>query len=284
MKERPAVAYFLALGAAILYGVSDFAGGLASRKKTTLVVFFFAQAAGLVALATIQALLPAATPTRTDVLWGAAAGLTGGVGVALLYHALAIGAMAVVAPTTAVCAVAIPVVISVLLGERPSPLGIAGIALAIGAIILVSHERGAKGAASSRGIGIALASGVLIGLFFVSLARTERAAALWPLVVARVLSVAVFGALLLARRQPLGMPARVAALTLVCGVLDALANTLYLLATREGRLSVVVTLASLYPAATVLLARLFLRERLNPWQRAGVLGALGAFVLIVRGD
>src|SRR5262249_19780700 len=139
MKERPAVAYFLALGAAILYGVSDFAGGLASRKKTTLVVFFFAQAAGLVALATIQALLPAATPTRTDVLWGAAAGFTGGVGVALLYHALAIGAMAVVAPTTAVCAVAIPVVISVLLGERPSPLGIAGIALAIGAIILVSH-------------------------------------------------------------------------------------------------------------------------------------------------
>lgn len=278
------MAYFLALGAAILYGVSDFAGGLAARKKTTLVVFFIAQAAGLIALAMIQALLPAATPTRADVLWGAAAGLTGGVGVALLYHALAIGAMAVVAPTTAVCAVAIPVLISVLLGERPSPLGAAGIALAIAAIILVSRERSAKGAASSRGIGIALASGVLIGLFFVSLARTERAAALWPLVVARVLSVAVFGVVVVARRQPLGMPARVAALTLVCGVLDGLANTLYLLATREGRLSLVVTLASLYPAATVLLARLFLRERLNPWQRAGVVGALGAIVLIVRGD
>src|SRR5262249_39052632 len=115
-------------------------------------------------------------------------------------------------------------------------------------------------------------------------ARTGRAAALWPLVVARVSSVAVFGALVLARRQPLGMTARVAALTLACGVLDALANTLYLLATHEGHLSVVVTLASLYPAATVLLARLSLRERLDPWQRAGVLGALGAIVMIVRAD
>src|SRR5690348_11288935 len=88
-------------------------------------------------------LLPQAAPTRVDLLWGAAAGLTGGIGVALLYHALAIGTMAVVAPTTAVCAVAIPVVVSVLLGERPVPLAVAGIALGIVSIVLVSQHQGA---------------------------------------------------------------------------------------------------------------------------------------------
>src|SRR6266702_1054067 len=93
-------------------------------------------------LALIMPLLPHASPARADVLWGAAAGLSGGIGVALLYHALATGTMALVAPTTAVCAVAIPVVVSVLLGERPMPLAVAGIALWMVSLVLASNEQG----------------------------------------------------------------------------------------------------------------------------------------------
>src|SRR5512134_760968 len=102
-------ALLLALGSAVLYGAGDFTGGLTTRRASTIPVVIFSQASGLVLLALLIPLLPAASPTRADLLWGATAGLAGGVGVALLYHALAIGTMSVVAPTTAVCAVAIPV-------------------------------------------------------------------------------------------------------------------------------------------------------------------------------
>src|SRR5439155_4173993 len=135
------VAYLLAIGSAVLYGAADFTGGLTTRRAGTIPVVLLSQAAGLIMLALIMPLLPHASPARPDVLWGAAAGLSGGIGVALLYHALATGTMAVVAPTTAVCAVAIPVVVSVLLGERPMPLAVAGIALGMVSIVLVSQQQ-----------------------------------------------------------------------------------------------------------------------------------------------
>src|SRR2546426_704783 len=112
------MAYLLAIGSAVLYGAADFTGGLTTRRAGTIPVVLLSQAAGLIMLALIMPFLPHASPARADVLWGAAAGLSGGIGVALLYHALATGTMAVVAPTTAVCAVAIPVVVSVLRSEE----------------------------------------------------------------------------------------------------------------------------------------------------------------------
>src|ERR1700674_3056276 len=111
--------YLLAIGSALLYGAADFTGGLATRRAGTIPVVALSQLSGLVLLALLLPLLPHASPSRADLLWGVCAGLTGGIGVALLYRALAIGKMAGVAPTTAVCAVAIPVLVSVLLGERP---------------------------------------------------------------------------------------------------------------------------------------------------------------------
>src|SRR5919109_2654562 len=130
------MAYLLAIGSAVLYGAADFTGGLTTRRggAGTLPIVVLSQASGLVLLALILPLLPHASPSRADLLWGAAAGVTGGVGVALLYRALAIGTMAVVAPTTALCAVALPVVVSLLLGERPGPIPLAGIAVGLGAI------------------------------------------------------------------------------------------------------------------------------------------------------
>jgi drug/metabolite transporter (DMT)-like permease len=283
--------YFLAIGSAVLYGAADFTGGLTSRRAGAIPVVFLSQASGLVLVALLLPLLPHASPTRPDLVWGAVAGLTGGIGVALLYHALSIGIMAVVAPTTAVCAVAIPVVVSVLLGERPVPLAIAGIALGIGSIVLVSRQTTAQpespGPTSrgrhASGVGIALLSGIAIGFFFLSLARTSPDAGLWPLIAARSVSVALFGVLALGGKQSLRMRGRVAALVAFGGTIDMLANALYMVAAQQGPLSTVVTLSSLYPASTVLLARLILGERLNTWQITGVGCALAAVVLIVSG-
>jgi uncharacterized membrane protein len=230
-----------------------------------------------------------AAPTTSDLLWGGVAGLAGGVGVALLYRALAIGRMAIVAPTTAVCAVAIPVTAAMLLGERPSAGRLLGMGLAIVAIVLVSQQRPVGESddhplVSRRlppGLGLALMSGVAIGFFFLALARTAPTAGLWPLLAARVVSVALFVVSAVVSGRSLRMAAPVAAFVIAAGVVDMLANALYLIATRYGSLSVVVTLSSLYPASTVTLARIVLGERLSPLQGVGIACALVAVALIV---
>jgi len=284
-------AYFLAIGSAVLYGAADFTGGVATRRASTTAVVVLSQSCGLVLIALLLPLLPHAEPSRSDLLWGAAAGLTGGIGVALLYHALAIGSMTVVAPTTAVCAVTIPAGVSILLGERPAPMAVAGILLGIASIVLVSRQPVDPAASRTepprflpRGVGIALISGVAIGLFLLTFAQTRPQAGMWPLLAARVVSVALFAVIVLVRRGSLRMPARVAGLSLAGGAVDMLANALYLVAARLGPLSVVVTLSSLYPASTVLLARAILGERLGRWQILGVGCALTAIVLIIGGS
>jgi drug/metabolite transporter (DMT)-like permease len=283
------VAYVLALVSAALYGAADFIGGLASRRAATVLVVIVTQAAGLILLAILLPLLPDASASRPDLLWGVAAGLSGSAGVALLYRALAIGTMAIVAPTTAVCAVAIPVLAGVALGERPPAITVAGIALALVAIVLVSQQgsngpsraAGVRGALLPPGLGLALLSGVAIGLFFLSLARTGAGAGLWPLLVARSVSLLLFGAIAAAQRTPLRMAPAVLGIAIAGGVLDMGANALYLVAVRGGPLTAVVTLSSLYPASTVVLAAVILRERLNRAQIAGIACALAAVLLIV---
>jgi len=276
-----------ALASAAFYGAADFLGGLASRRANTVIVVAVAQLSGLIALGLVLPFLPPATPTHHDWIWGAAAGVTGGIGVALLYRALAIGSMAIVAPITAVCAVTVPVAASIALGERPGIGTMSGIVLAIIAIVLVSRQHipegddGADRSVRMRAAGTAFGSGVAIGLFFIALAHTKADAGMWPLVAARGLSSAMFVALAFATQRSLLMPARVAATVIVGGVLDVLANVLYLVASRYGPLSVVVTLASLYPASTVLLARFVLGERLSGSQTFGVVCALAAVMLIV---
>lgn len=282
--------YLLAIGSAVLYGAADFTGGLASRRAGTTPVVLLSQGSGLFLLALILPFLPHAEPLRPDLLWGVAAGFTGGAGVALLYRALAIGTMTVVAPTTAVCAVAIPAGVAVALGERPVPLAIAGILLGIVSIVLVSREESAHspgGAPAPRlrspGIGTALAAGVAIGLFFLCLARTRSEAGMWPLLVSRTVSVGLWASIAVVSRRSVRMPVRLGGLAVACGAVDMLANALYLLATKLGPLSIVVTLSSLYPASTVLLARVTLGERLSAWQVTGVGCALLAIALIVGG-
>jgi uncharacterized membrane protein len=281
------VVYFLALASAALYGAADFLGGLASRRASTIAIVLVSQAAGLVPLTLLLFVLPGA-PSGQDFVWGAIAGLAGSVGVALLYRALAIGTMSIVAPTTAVCAVMLPVLVEALRGERLPPMTQGGIGLAVVAIVLVSQQDSPEsvGAGSTRrviplGIGLALMSGVAIGLFFLALARTSAAAGLWPLFASRGLSMVIFGGIAAAGSQGLRLDSKVLKIAVTCGVVDMLANALYLLASRGGPLSVVVTLASLYPASTVVLARVVAGERLSRRQGIGVACALAAVVVIV---
>jgi drug/metabolite transporter (DMT)-like permease len=278
------VTYALAVFSSITYGAADFLGGLATKRSTTFSVVVFSQLAGLILVLLSLPFLPPSAPTTADFAWGAACGLAGGIGVALLYRGLAIGLMSVVAPVTAVCAVIIPVVVGVALGERPSGLAILGVFLAIAAIVLVSqtgHLEGGKRA--TTGVGIAIASGIAIGIFLVFLQRTGPSAGLWPLIAARVVSVAFFTLAGLVSRASLVPQRESMRLVVGCGALDMLANILYLLAVRQGLLSIVATLVSLYPASTVLLARIVLGERLRLLQQAGVACAVVAIVLIVSG-
>lgn len=277
----------LALASAVLYGSADFFGGLTARRANTIATVVWSQAAGLVLLLLVLPFLPGTTVSRGDWLWGFVAGFSGGIGVAFLYRALAVGTMAVVAPTTAVIAAMIPVLFAFALGERLRPLTFAGVGLALLAIFLVSRPPSTKpDAASSRnsfppGFGLALLSGVSVGIFFLSLARTSPAAGMWPLIAARISSISLFAIIALVAKRTLRMSAPAATTATLGGALDMAANAVYMIAARVGPLSIVVTLASLYPAATVILARVILKEHLSWSQLAGLSAALLAVVLIV---
>ena len=269
-------AYFLAVISSITYGAADFCGGLATKRGTPLLaVVVFSQLTGLVLVMIALPFLPRAAPTAIDFAWGAAAGLAGGIGVALLYRALAVGVMSVVAPVTAVCAVIVPLLVGLLLGERPTLLAMIGVALAVLAIVLVSQS-GEKHAAT--GVLTAIGSGVIIGFFLVFLARSGPSAGLWPLIAARVVSVSFFAVPNRAVPSRKSLP-----LIIGGGALDMLANILYVLAVRQGLMSIVAALTSLYPTSTIILARIVLRERLRAVQMAGVACAGLAIVLIVTG-
>jgi drug/metabolite transporter (DMT)-like permease len=283
--------YILALLSAAFYGAADFTGGFASRRAPMFTVVTISQLAGLLSLLVVLPLLGPASPATADYAWGAASGIAGGFGVGLLYRALAIGTMGVVAPTTSVLAVVIPVLASVLRGEALPTLVLGGIGLAIAAIVLLGQESAHPDHPAPRppqyglpsGMWHALASGVAIGFFFLLLANAKAEAGLWPLVTARVAGVPLFAVIVLATGAPFRLPPGLLGLVIGGGVLDMLANVLYLLATRYGSLAVAVTLVSLYPASTVALARVVLRERLSRLQVVGMVGALVAVVLIVQG-
>jgi drug/metabolite transporter (DMT)-like permease len=277
----------LALTAALFYGSADFFGGLTARRANTVATVVVSQLVGLILLAAALPFLPAAVVSPRDWFWGVSAGVFGGAGVALLYRALAVGTMAVVAPITAVISAIIPVLFGFAIGERVGWLTAAGIVLALIAIVLISQQTAPSEKSGSRtgrlpaGILVALLAGVAIGLFLLSLARTTSASGMWPLVVARLTSVTLFALAAVATGKTLRMQRPATVTASAGGVLDMLANVLMMLAARVGPLSIVVTLVSLYPAATVVLARFVLGERLSAAQNIGIVCALVAVVLIV---
>jgi drug/metabolite transporter (DMT)-like permease len=275
------VAAVLALFSAATYGIGDFCGGLAARRAPATTVVLWSHLLGLLLLST-STLFVAGERSGGDLLLGGVGGLAGAAGVGLLYKGLSIGRMSVVAPITALLTAALPVVASYIEGERPGAGAVVGMALALVAIVLVSAEGGGTLRPSDlRGVTYALGAGLGFGLFFVALSHTGDDAGMWPLVASRAASVTVVGGVALLGLIPRTPPEPGSrALTAAAGALDAQANVLYLLAVREGLVSVVSVLAALYPVSTVILARVILKERFARIQVAGMALALPAIVLM----
>lgn len=280
----------LALAAAGMWGAADFMGGIAARRWSAFRVAFLGQLVGLVIVIAALPFLPGEA-IRADLLWGAEAGVFGGVGALFLYRGLAEGRMNVVAPITAVTAAALPVGAGLALGATPGPAALTGVALAIGAVALLGmqqHPQSEDEAAptgrvlSARGLGTALAAGMGFGLFFTLMAQTSIESGLWPLLSNRLVSCTILGAILVIwslRRNSAGGTGG-GRLATASGTLDMTANVAYLLAAQRGSLALVAVLASLYPAGTVLLSRFVLKEPLGRLHAAGLLLALVAIVLI----
>ncbi|GAB3088900.1 EamA family transporter [Micromonospora schwarzwaldensis] len=269
----------LAAVSAIAFGTADFSGGKASRHADPIAVTVVSQCLSLPLLVALVFVVPGA-PSRADVTWGLLAGVAGFAGVVLLYRALATGAMAVVAPVTAITAAIVPIVAGLLVADSPGAVALSGAGLAVVAIALVSlGQRGGAGRLSGRIIGTALAAGLLFGIFFALLGQADERAGMWPVLAVRVSSVA-FGLALAARTGArLRLGPRVLGWAAAAGLLDSAANALFLAAAGRGHLSVVAAIASLYPASTVLLALAVDRERLRPVQLAGLGFAAAALVL-----
>ncbi len=289
------MAVLLALLSAVGYGLSDFAGGLVSRRASVWSVALLAQLSS--ALSTVLlALLGGGSPTRADFAWAAVAGVATGVGTGFLYRGLAAGRMGVVAPVSAVGAAVVPVVVGVAVGERPGLLVWLGILAALPGIWLVSStpvdplhhsDQDTEAAATARRTDSGLLDGVLagvgFGVLFASLGQVPEEAGMWPLALAQSLSVPAVALLAVALgagwlpREPH------AAWGLVCGPLGAAAAALFLLATQTGLLTVAAVITSLYPAVTVLLAATLLREPIHRAQAAGLAVCAGAVALVAGG-
>jgi drug/metabolite transporter (DMT)-like permease len=282
------MALLLGLLVALSYGTGDFFGGLGAKRAPAITVVLGSFALSAVLLAIVNGgwvlLGTAPTPADADLHLGVAVGLIGPVSLGLLYRGLATGRMSIVAPITAVVAAIVPLAWGLATGERPSALALAGVAVALVAVVLISsapthedHPEDAPVPPLAEVLPPAVLSGLGFGAIFVLLGAASDDAGLWPLMVSRPVSVvaATTVAIAVGRRQgsirAVLVPPR-AALAFVAGagVLDITANAFYLAATNAGLLSIVAVLSSLYPAATVVLARIFLGERLHRLQIVGL--------------
>jgi drug/metabolite transporter (DMT)-like permease len=303
----------LGLLSSITYGSVDFLGGMLTRRTSVFAVALLSQLLGTVILLPVVPLF-GGDPTAGAMAWGAAAGLCGGLGVTLLYRGLAIGRMSVVAPVVGVVAASVPVVAGLILGERPSAVALGGVVIALAAVGLIASAphadmegepvegpspgaavpvfvpppadpgvRGRLQRAASAGLAEGLTSGVLLGFYLVFLSRTGEETGVWPVAAGRMVSVTAIALVALALRRSV-KPARgtMPAIALV-GTLDMAANVMYQLAVRRGLLSLIGVLSSLYPAATVVLARLVLKERFVQRQVLGLGLAAGGVVMIALG-
>jgi drug/metabolite transporter (DMT)-like permease len=280
------------LSGALVFGAADFLGGLAAKRINPMLATAVAGLTGFVLLVAVAPFL-GGTWSPDDILWGVVSGVAGAVAITLLYAALAIGPMSILSPLTAVISAVVPMAWGLVVsGERLAALGYWALGLALVAVVLVGFvpERGAV-RPSLRGVVMATGSGLAIGTFFITIDQTSDASGLTPLILNRGVSAAIIFTVLgvlaaahaLRRRGAVvddeRMPRASAGglrLAVACGVVDVTANALLLLGIRAGDLSVAAVLGAMYPAGTILLAAVVLKERIAPVQWVGLALALAA--------
>jgi drug/metabolite transporter (DMT)-like permease len=274
----------LSLAASCCWGVADFIGGLQTRRVAIPVVLAMVEGTGLVLMLVVLAATGEPLPGGRAVVLSLVGGVGGVLALGCFYSALSIGTMSIVAPISAT-GVALPVIVGVATGDDLSVLVSAGLAVTVVGVILASreaHDDERRAAAGRLSIGLALLAAVGFGSYFVLSDAAADDSVLWFLVLSRVIPVPLLIAVALWRRMP--RPAGGSTLLLALGgTLDCGATGLYALANTKGALSIVAVVGSLYPVATVVLARAILGERIRPVQRAGVAAALAGVAMIAGG-
>ncbi|MFM8625391.1 MAG: EamA family transporter [Actinomycetota bacterium] len=275
------MAILIALLTAVTYGTADYLGGHATKKMTAMVVTFVGQLGGLVVLAFATWVSGIPAPSAADWGWSALAGVAGSTGLLAFYTAMSSGYMTVVAPVTAVMNALIPIVFGLALGERPGVLALVGMPLAICAVALISDVLGPfHRRAPARVVLLGAAGGSCFGMILVFLHQTSDGSGVWPVLIMRFVSTPFMMVLIASTRPSFSQLRSNKAVVLGSGILDSLANWFYVLAVREGLLSVVAVIVTLYPATTMALAVAVDKERIHRPQAIGVGLAATALVLI----
>ncbi len=275
---------FYALMSAFAFGTADFLGGFSSRKNATTATVAWSQGAGLITVLIAAPLMGAGSVAAADLFWGMIGGVSGALGVLVLFHGLSTGLASIVSPIAALSGAALPVVFGFLIGERPPLLTWSGVALSLPAILLLSWERGKKSDHVLLSLRWGLLSGFCFGGFFIFVSRSGEGSGMWPLVAARFTTVPLFILITRFRKVNLKLEPGTRRITLISGFLDMAANVFYLLAARTGYLIFAVILSALYPAPTVALQRVFLHEKLTPSRIIGlILSITGAALIGVGG-
>ena len=276
----------LALSSSLCWGVSDFIGGLQARRLPVLKVVLITQAIGFACVVVAVVVRGKGPPDYVRLLPAVGGGVAGIAGLSAFYRALSIGTMSIVAPIAAT-GVAVPVIVGIAGGDRPAALQVVGIVAATIGVVLAIRESGPDRpqarVATRASVLLALVAALGFGTFFVGLRAGARADVLWALFASRGAGVAALVGAAIALR-PAGKVARSNVRPLVAvAFLDLGANLLFAIATRHGLLSIVSVAGSLYPLATVVLARVVLGERVRRIQEVGIVAAIGGVALIAAG-
>jgi drug/metabolite transporter (DMT)-like permease len=279
MISAETLAVACGLGSAIVWGAGDFAGGFATRRANALTVIFFSQLIGGTLLLAAAALFASGIPTGQHMLFAGLAGIFGVMGLIGLYRGLASGRMGLVAPLSAIVTAIVPLLFSMVTEGYPGHLRLAGFATGMAAVWLLSSP-GGKLTVKPGELKLSLFAGLGFGLFFIFMGAASDQVVLWPLVAARGSAILFMLFILLSTRQMTVPPRGQIGLIALAGILDTTGNAAFGMAAHFGRLDIAAVLASLYPASTVLLAWLILRERLGGRQWFGVSVAAVALVLI----
>jgi drug/metabolite transporter (DMT)-like permease len=270
---------FYGIASAATWGAADFIGGLASKRTSPYRVLFLGELAGVIPFLLFALFTREAIPLPADLLWGGLASLLGLTGLVFLYRALAGGQMTIAAPVSALFSALIPVIFTIFTAGLPSLTTLIGFGLAFLAVWLISQSNGMNLRFSISELHLPLISGLFFGLYFIAIHQATLHAFFWPLVSARSTGILALGLIALLTRQPAMPPRGLWGIVILNGILDIAGNGFYVLAARTGRLDVAAVLGALYPASTVLLAWMLLKERLSVIQIVGMLFAFTAIIL-----
>jgi drug/metabolite transporter (DMT)-like permease len=273
------IGIFFAISSAAVWGSGDFSGGQAARKSHQYQVLMLAALSGMVVLIFCAILRGESIPSRHSILWAAMAGSAGALGMAALYRALSLGHTASVAPTSAITCAALPVLFGLITAGLPKTTQLLGFAVAFIGIWLVSRSTSAEEQTFREGMALAFLSGIGFGGFFIFIALVDKGQVFIPVLVARTITLVI--ALIMLGLKRIRLPSLTSnPIALVAGALDTGGNIFYLLATQFTRLDIAALLSSFYPAMTVILARIILKEDVSRPQWMGIVLCLIALMLM----